>query len=86
MWGEGTGMLVCSFVCFASRKTNYMFPFVRFMNALSFGWGVVVFVFIYLFIYLFVLMIPGLSKDGWMDERCFRPLLCTVKAELGRSQ
>ena len=22
--------------------------------------------------------------DGWMDERCFRPLLCTVKAELGR--
>ena len=25
-------------------------------------------------------------KDGWMDERCFRPLLCTVKAELGRGQ
>ena len=24
--------------------------------------------------------------DGWMDERCFRPLLCTVKAELGRGQ
>ena len=23
---------------------------------------------------------------GWMDERCFRPLLCTVKAELGREQ
>ena len=23
---------------------------------------------------------------GWMDERCFRPLLCTVKAELGRGQ
>ena len=22
--------------------------------------------------------------NGWMDERCFRPLLCTVKAELGR--
>ena len=22
----------------------------------------------------------------WMDERCFRPLLCTVKAELGRGQ
>ena len=21
---------------------------------------------------------------GWMDERCFRPLLCTDKAELGR--
>ena len=21
-----------------------------------------------------------------MDERCFRPLLCTVKAELGRGQ
>ena len=26
------------------------------------------------------------KKDGWMDERCFRPLLCTVKAELGRGQ
>ena len=24
--------------------------------------------------------------DGWMDERCFRPLLCTVKAELGRGK
>ena len=24
--------------------------------------------------------------DGWMDELCFRPLLCTVKAELGRGQ
>ena len=23
---------------------------------------------------------------GWMDERCFRPLLCTVKAALGRGQ
>ena len=23
---------------------------------------------------------------GCMDERCFRPLLCTVKAELGRGQ
>ena len=23
---------------------------------------------------------------GWMDERCFRPLFCTVKAELGRGQ
>ena len=22
----------------------------------------------------------------WMDERCFRPLLCTVKAELGQGQ
>ena len=21
--------------------------------------------------------------DGWMDERCFRPLLCTVKARIG---
>ena len=27
-----------------------------------------------------------LDKFGWMDERCFRPLLCTVKAELGRGQ
>ena len=26
------------------------------------------------------------EQDGWMDERCFRPLLCTVKAELGRGQ
>ena len=24
--------------------------------------------------------------EGWMDEWCFRPLLCTVKAELGRGQ
>ena len=24
------------------------------------------------------------EMKGWMDERCFRPLLCTVKAELGR--
>ena len=28
----------------------------------------------------------GPMSDGWMDERCFRPLLCTVKAELGRGQ
>ena len=28
----------------------------------------------------------GGYKRGWMDERCFRPLLCTVKAELGRGQ
>ena len=27
-----------------------------------------------------------IRMDGWMDERCFRPLLCTVKAELGRGQ
>ena len=27
-----------------------------------------------------------LDKFGWMDERCFRPLLCSVKAELGRGQ
>ena len=26
------------------------------------------------------------NAEGWMDERCFRPLLCTVKAELGRGQ
>ena len=26
------------------------------------------------------------SREGWMDEQCFRPLLCTVKAELGRGQ
>ena len=26
------------------------------------------------------------SDRRWMDERCFRPLLCTVKAELGRGQ
>ena len=26
------------------------------------------------------------QMKGWMDERCFRPLLCTVKAELGRGQ
>ena len=26
------------------------------------------------------------KSKGWMDERCFRPLLCTVKAELGRGQ
>ena len=29
---------------------------------------------------------PGIITEGWMDERCFRPLLCTVKAELGRGQ
>ena len=29
---------------------------------------------------------PCKLPDGWMDERCFRPLLCTVKAELGRGQ
>ena len=28
----------------------------------------------------------GGAGKGWMDERCFRPLLCTVKAELGRGQ
>ena len=26
------------------------------------------------------------DKYGWMDERCFRPLICTVKAELGWGQ
>ena len=26
------------------------------------------------------------DAGGWMDERCFRPLLCTVRAELGRGQ
>ena len=26
------------------------------------------------------------THTGWMDERCFRPLLCTVKAELGQGQ
>ena len=26
------------------------------------------------------------ERAGWMDERCFRPLLCTVKAELGQGQ
>ena len=26
------------------------------------------------------------ERFRWMDERCFRPLLCTVKAELGRGQ
>ena len=26
------------------------------------------------------------ESEEWMDERCFRPLLCTVKAELGRGQ
>ena len=26
------------------------------------------------------------AANRWMDERCFRPLLCTVKAELGRGQ
>ena len=27
-----------------------------------------------------------IHANEWMDERCFRPLLCTVKAELGRGQ
>ena len=31
-------------------------------------------------------MLPQQGGNGWMDERCFRPLLCTVKAELGRGQ
>ena len=26
------------------------------------------------------------EMKGWMDERCFRPLLCTIKAELGWGQ
>ena len=26
------------------------------------------------------------TKDRWMDEQCFRPLFCTIKAELGRGQ
>ena len=29
---------------------------------------------------------PGGRWGGWIDERCFRPLLCTVKAELGRGK
>ena len=28
----------------------------------------------------------ALMERERMDERCFRPLLCTVKAELGRGQ
>ena len=27
-----------------------------------------------------------MTQKVWTDERCFRPLLCTVKAELGRGQ
>ena len=27
-----------------------------------------------------------LLGSGWMDERCFRPLFCTIKADLGRGQ
>ena len=30
--------------------------------------------------------IVTLRRIDGMDERCFRPLLCTVKAELGRGQ
>ena len=30
--------------------------------------------------------LKGWMDHGWMDERCFRALLCTVKAELGRGQ
>ena len=26
------------------------------------------------------------DPGGWMDERVFRPLFCTIKAELGRGQ
>ena len=26
------------------------------------------------------------GMDGWMDERCLRPLFCTIKAELGLGQ
>ena len=26
------------------------------------------------------------GRIGWMDERCLRPLFCTIKAELGRGQ
>ena len=26
------------------------------------------------------------TGTGWMDEWCFRPLFCTIKAELGRGQ
>ena len=26
------------------------------------------------------------EMNGWMDERCFRPLFCTIKAEMGRGQ
>ena len=29
---------------------------------------------------------PTPARDGWMDERCFRPPFCTIKAELGRGQ
>ena len=30
--------------------------------------------------------LQGSFSDGWMDERCFRPLFCTIKTELGRGQ
>ena len=40
--------------------------------------------------YTFVTMITDIWEkhvlDGWMDERCFRSLFCTIKAELGRGQ
>ena len=26
------------------------------------------------------------KSNGWMDERCFRPLFCTVNSELGHGQ
>ena len=31
-------------------------------------------------------LLNGILGILWMDERCFRPLFCTVKAELGLGQ
>ena len=33
-----------------------------------------------------IVLAVNVVMNGWMDERCFKPLLCTVKAELGRGQ
>ena len=39
-----------------------------------------------LLLVLEVKVISVVTEDGWMDERCFRPLFCSIKAELGLGQ
>ena len=64
-------LLVCELCTFDNHKCHMCSAVCIHVMSITFSW------------------IEGHSQklmDGWMDEGCFRPLLCTVKAELVRGQ
>ena len=66
----------------SSRCRCLVIVFVRFFLMLNVLWS-----YILDLSGIFTWLLTGCNMvGGWMDERCFRPLLRTVKAELGRGQ